>query len=361
MRKLLGKACFLAVLAALFLTCTAAAADLGTGIVTGDSLRMRTAPSTDAATVVYLSKGTEVRILEKLDGWYKAAWNDNTGYLAADYVSFTPAEGPEDLTGKTGVISGNSVNFRSGPSTDADILTTLDEGAAVALLQLENGWCQAIWQEQTGYVSADYVTVDGLPLVDPKGIITGDCVNVRSAPSTDGSIVTKVYAGTVVDLISLQNDWYAISYDGLTGYISADYLKLYSPSTSSGNQAIADKAQEYLGVPYVYGGSSSKGFDCSGFTMYIFGLFGYSLPHSASSQWNSIDTSVAKDDLQPGDLVFFNDPSISGGKACSHVGIYIGDGQFVHASSGSSGRYVRISSLSESYYSKYYKGAKRVA
>ena len=92
-----------------------------------------------------------------------------------------------------------------------------------------------------------------------------------------------------------------------------------------------------------------------------FSLFGYSLPHSATSQWNSSGTYVDRSDLQPGDLVLFCDPSRSGGKACSHVGIYIGDNNFVHASSGSSGKYVRTSSLNESYYSGYYVGAKRVA
>ena len=171
-----------------------------------------------------------------------------------------------------------------------------------------------------------------------------------------------MYAGKLVDLISLQNDWYAINYNGSTGYISGDYLKVYTGSAASGAGAsIVETAMSYLGTPYSYGGASPKGFDCSGFTMYVFSLFGYSLPHSATSQWNSSGTYVERSDLQPGDLVLFCDPSRSGGKACSHVGIYIGDNNFVHASSGSSGKYVRTSSLNESYYSSYYVGAKRVA
>ena len=93
--------------------------------------------------------------------------------------------------------------------------------------------------------------------------------------------------------------------------------------------------------------------------MYVFSQHGYSLPHSATSQWNACSVSVAKSDLQPGDLVFFNDPARNAGKACSHVGIYIGDNQFIHSSSSRSGGVI-ISSLGESYYSTYYKGAKRV-
>ena len=116
----------------------------------------------------------------------------------------------------------------------------------------------------------------------------------------------------------------------------------------------------YLGTPYVYGGESPKGFDCSGFTRYVYKQFGYDLPHSATSQWFNSGTYVERADLQPGDLVLFCDPSRSNGKACSHVGVYIGDNEFVHASSGSSGKYVRISSLTEGYYSRYYKGAKRL-
>lgn len=164
-----------------------------------------------------------------------------------------------------------------------------------------------------------------------------------------------------MDLLALEDDWYAVSCDGQTGYIRSDFLRVYTGAPGGGLGAdIAATAQEYLGVRYVYGGASASGFDCSGFTMYVFSLYGYSLPHSATSQWNNSGTYVAREDLQPGDLVLFCDPSRSNGKACSHVGIYIGDGDFIHASSGSA-HAVKISSLSENYYDGYYVGAKRVA
>ena len=382
MRKLLSKVLVLTAMTAIFLTATAAAAEIGSGVIDADSLRVRSEPSTSSSTVTFLSDGTKVKVLEALDGWYQISWSSYTGYVSADYLSYTPAStpaaapaaqsiaetpapaaaSPASAAGKTGVITGSEVNFRSAPSTDAGILASLAEGTQIAISSVDNGWCKASCNGQEGYVSAEYVAVDGIPLVDPKGLITGSCVNIRSAPSTDASILGKVYAGKLVDLISLQNDWYAINYNGSTGYISSDYLKVYTGSAASGAGAsIVETAMSYLGTPYSYGGASPKGFDCSGFTMYVFSLFGYSLPHSATSQWNSSGTYVERSDLQPGDLVLFCDPSRSGGKACSHVGIYIGDNNFVHASSGSSGKYVRTSSLNESYYSGYYVGAKRVA
>lgn len=186
-------------------------------------------------------------------------------------------------------------------------------------------------------------------------------------------------SGTTAELLSFSDGWYEVLCNGAVGYIKSSNICLSEsevsseiiPESSSQDSAeedtgitgtkIVEIAKKYLGVPYVYGGSSTSGFDCSGFTMYVLNQLGYSIPHSATSQWNSVGESVSRSDLQPGDLVFFCDPSRSKGKACSHVGIYIGDNQFIHAASGtSSGRQVRISSLSERYYNGYYKGAKRV-
>lgn len=365
MRKLLIKTTVLAALAVVFLTMTAAAAVIGTAVVKADSLRMRSEPSTEASTLTYLIEGTKVRVHEELDGWYKVSYGESTGYVAAEYVDYSPAAvtepAPVDQEGTRAVINGSDVNFRTGPSTDCDVISRMNLGTEVVVLEVVSGWCQVAYGGQTGYVSADYVSVDGLALANPRGIVTGSCVNVRSAPSTDSSILTKVYAGNIVGLVSLADGWYAVTYNGTSGYMSADYVREYTGSTASSiGEEVTALALSYLGTPYVYGGASAKGFDCSGFTMYIFSQFGYSLPHSATSQWNDSGEYVERSDLQPGDLVLFCDPSRSNGKACSHVGIYIGDGEFVHASSGSSGKYVRISSLSESYYDGYYKGAKRL-
>jgi cell wall-associated NlpC family hydrolase len=109
-------------------------------------------------------------------------------------------------------------------------------------------------------------------------------------------------------------------------------------------------AMQYLGIPYVWGGASPSGFDCSGFAMYVYAQVGISLPHNAAMQYGSVGVPVSRDDLQAGDLVFFD--------GLGHMGIYIGGGQFIHAPH--TGDVVKISSLYDSWYASTYYGAKRV-
>ncbi|MFD2369180.1 C40 family peptidase [Brevibacillus sp. GCM10020057] len=116
---------------------------------------------------------------------------------------------------------------------------------------------------------------------------------------------------------------------------------------------LTDVVSDLYGVPYKASGTSKKGFDCSGFTRYVFDALGVDLPHNSAAQFN-LGTPVAKADLQPGDLVFFQ----TNGQSISHVGIYIGNGTFVHSESG---RGVVNTKLNDPYYwSKRYVGAKRL-
>jgi cell wall-associated NlpC family hydrolase len=116
-----------------------------------------------------------------------------------------------------------------------------------------------------------------------------------------------------------------------------------------GRPGVVAIALRYLGTPYRWAGSSPSGFDCSGFIMYVYGRIGIGLPHNSAMLWG-VGRPVARDDLQPGDLVFFN--------GLSHAGIYIGRGRFVH--SPHSGEVVKISRLSESWYRTTYYGARRL-
>jgi cell wall-associated NlpC family hydrolase len=122
-----------------------------------------------------------------------------------------------------------------------------------------------------------------------------------------------------------------------------------APAPDARYGGVVGIAMQYLGVPYVWGGASPSGFDCSGFAMYVYAKVGVSLPHHAASQYG-MGAPVSKDQLQPGDLVFFN--------GLGHMGIYIGGGQFIHAPH--SGDVVKISSLSDSWYARTWVGARRI-
>jgi peptidoglycan DL-endopeptidase CwlO len=131
--------------------------------------------------------------------------------------------------------------------------------------------------------------------------------------------------------------------------VSAAIAAPTSPAPAARYGGVVGIAMQYLGVPYVWGGASPSGFDCSGFMMYVFAQVGVSLPHNAAAQYG-YGTAVSRDQLEPGDLVFFN--------GLGHNGLYIGGGQFIHAPH--TGDVVKISSLSDSWYASTWVGARRL-
>ena len=149
--------------------------------------------------------------------------------------------------------------------------------------------------------------------------------------------------------------WYQIE----GGYVSSDYVAQVDAAVASASgkgSEIAKYAQQYVGYPYVYGGSSPRGFDCSGFVTYVCKQFGHSVNRTASAQMDN-GTAVSKSQLQPGDLVFFNNGNSR--KRATHVGIYIGGNQFVHASTPTVG--VIVSDMNSAYYGTGFVGARRLA
>ena len=266
-----------------------------------------------------------------------------------------------DIATGAGCTTGSSLRLRAEPSTSASVVTTLDKSVAVAILDDSvDGWYKIAYNGSTGYVSADYLNVDQDNVFTTYGRVNSDGVNVRSDASTDSSVLATIEEDAIVTVNGLVDGWYDVTREyGTEGYIRSDFLDL--TESSSSNSDIAATAKQYLGTGYVYGGASPRGFDCSGFTMYVYSQHGYSLPHSATSQWQSgLGTRVYSiSELQPGDLVFFNDPSRNAGKACSHAGIYTGDGQFIHSSSSRSGGVI-VSSLTSGYYNTYFVGGIQV-
>ncbi len=189
-----------------------------------------------------------------------------------------------------------------------------------------------------------------------KGYVICSSLNVRSAPDTNSQIVAKLSAGEEVGLLYCNGyNWYCVQLEnGVTGFCHASYISLEKPSASAVGEKIVQTAKTHLGKPYVYGASGPNAFDCSGFTSYVFAACGISLPRTSSAQ-ATVGTTIDRNSLQAGDLVFFN---TSGTGRASHVGIYDGNGGVIHAASGQ-GRIV-INSMSSTYFSTRYLWAKRV-
>lgn len=190
-----------------------------------------------------------------------------------------------------------------------------------------------------------------------KGYVSCDVLNVRVSPNTSCEIVDRLSYGTDFEIIYTDNSWYNIRMNnGVTGFVSAKYVTINSNSSKGNDVAaqIASSAHNYIGRPYSYGSSGPNAFDCSGFTSYLYKQYGYSLPRTSASQGN-YGTYVAKQNLVPGDLVFFSNRS---DRKINHVGIYTGNNNFIHASTSTRG--VVMDNLTSNYYTKNYVTARRV-
>lgn len=254
------------------------------------------------------------------------------------------------------VTSESGLNLRSEANTSASVLSVLPYGTQVDVVSTsaDGAWHQVTYLGVTGYVSGDYLSVTAEKVY---GQVVADSLNVRSGPGTDYAVCGSLSNGTVVEVLETiggVGGWYRIA----NGYVSTDYVALVDPSVVTGSAkgaALAQYALQFQGYPYVYGGSSPSGFDCSGFVTYVCKQNGFSVNRTASAQMSN-GTVVSRDQLQPGDLVFFNSGNPS--KLATHVGIYIGNGQFIHASTPSTG--VIISDINSSYYSNSFVGARRL-
>lgn len=280
-------------------------------------------------------------------------------------------------------ISGTTVNVRSKPDTSSKILTQLSKGTVVAVSEIQDNWCKVTDNGVTGWVSKQFVVVT--EAVAGKGTINGNNVNVRSKPSVSGGKVAQLGNGTKVDIIKKSDGWYRIALgDGKYGWVSSEFVAYKGSTSSRGSedtiveavngddrtvsdestssdssdlrQQIVAYAKKFLGVKYVYGGSSPKGFDCSGFVQYVMKHFDIKVDRSSEDQALN-GKKVSKSDLKPGDMVFFD--TNGGHNAIEHAGISLGDGYFIHASSGSAHK-VTISNLNEGFYDDAYMWARRV-
>ena len=251
-----------------------------------------------------------------------------------------------------GTVVTDVLNIRSAPNTNSEIISRVYNGQVLNIVSKEDSFYKISFNGGYAYASKDYVSVN----IKSAGVVTVSALNVRTGPSSSYSTAGALYYNDVVSICGSSGDWYEIFYNGEFRYVQLrDASSLPSRDGSSFSRTgsrVVEYSKNFLGVPYVYGGSTPSGFDCSGFTSYVYKQFGYSLPRTAASQ-AGVGTPVSRANLLPGDLVFFD---TYGG--ISHVGIYVGGDNFIHATVP--GDIVRISSLSSSYYSSRYVTARRV-
>ena len=255
------------------------------------------------------------------------------------------------------VITADAVNFRSGPSTSYSSLGSFNKGDKVEYLGTSGSWVKVKYNNKTGYVYGSYVG----NYATITQYVTATTLNVRSGAGTSYSVLGSLSKGTKVEVISTTNGWSKINYNGSIGYVSSQYLSSSSTdsstsTTSSSVNKVISLAKSLLGKSYVWGAQGPSTFDCSGFTYYVFkNAANITLPRVSQDQ-STYGTYVSKSNLKVGDLVFFDTNGANDGNV-SHVGIYLGNHQFIHASS-SKGKVV-ISEMS-SYYSGAYVNARRV-
>lgn len=298
-------------------------------------------PLINATTIQNIKKDSEVTVIAKTNGWYYVETSEVMGWIR-EKLLINSSVVPDDITPEEGNNSNNTTTAETETPASSDTKIT----------------------NKIMYVNTS-------------------SIYVRKGPSTDTEVVDSLILNATVKVTAENGDWYKVEVDGKTGYIAKRLLSDKQVNTTSrgevvreenknvnqanntqnntqvqtskGNQ-IVEYAKKYLGCKYVYGASGPNKFDCSGFTMYVFKNFGVKLSHSATAQ-SKVGTYVAKENLQLGDLVFFTDYET--GNGIGHCGIYIGDGNFIHASSGT-GYCVKISTLTSGSYLKRYETARRL-
>lgn len=344
---------------------------------------VRIVPLIYSSQIGEVKKGETVTIISEQNNWAYIATSSITGWVRID-----------SITGKK--IVQTTVSAAENTTSEQEKENTVSENTVTTDTKTENTTSNTVENttSSSGSTSSSYTE---------KTMYVNDySVNVRKEASTSSKVMMVLGINTKLTVIGEEGDWYKVKTSEGNGYVSKKLLTSNRPTTSRGGNMLSDHkvsevsnvttesttsskststgssstsskqteivnyAKQFLGVPYVYGGASKSGFDCSGFTMYVYKKFGISMRHGAQAQAkigtavnaNKKSASSLKENLQLGDLVFFLDYETM--DEIGHCGIYVGDGKFIHASSGS-GHCVKINSLLPGeYYNTRYCAARRV-
>ncbi|MGN4425560.1 C40 family peptidase [Bacillus cereus group sp. MYBK30-1] len=370
----------------------------GNYTVNVSSLRVRTGPSTSHPTVGSVKQGQVVQVVGEVQDWFKINYAGQTAYLSKDYV--TKGGSNENVTqgnnqgqnnnvtvqtGGTYVVNATSLRVRTGPATYHSVIGGVLNGTTLNVIGSEGSWFKVNYQGKTGYVSSEFMKfVKGgtatpeQPKQPEQGAIgdyyiNASALNVRSGEGTNYRIIGALPQGQKVQVISENYGWSKINYNGQTGYIGTRFLSKTpvggavdnkpnnnqnnnqnnnnNNNTTSNNSGDSSSLLAYAksmqGVPYVWGGTSANGVDCSGYIYHVYKKFGHNISRqSVAGYWSSLPQTSSP---QPGDLIYFKDTYKAGP---SHMGIYLGGGSFIQA--GDKG--VAIVSLSNSYWKSHFLG-----
>lgn len=340
------------------------------GTISGDDVNLRASNSTDSTVVLTLSSGAQLSVLEEANGWFKVASpTGGTAFVTSDYLKITQSDA---------TVNADAVNVRTAPDTNSSVLGQLSQGDSLNVQGITGDWYIVLYNGTKAYVNKSFVTgnlLSYLPVTaqQPKedtvvkdiyGIVnSASGLNLRADATTSSSIIKTLATGTTLDIIGVGDEWAKVKDSaGNVGFVSTAYLTLKNgekPSATTASakgEQMAAFAKQFIGTPYVYGGTNlNSGVDCSGFVYSIYKNFGITLNRSSRDQIKN-GTAVNKSDLVAGDLVFFN---TGGNTPISHVGMYIGNGQYIHSTDGGN-KGVTITNLNSGYSAKTYYGACRV-
>lgn len=232
---------------------------------------------------------------------------------------------------QTGTVKVDGLNIREQASMKSDIIGSLFTGDKVTIKGTKGSYYKISYDGKTAYVGKSYITVgsskssksnNSSSSSKQKGTITANSLTVRKSASASSKKLGYLSKGDKVTIKGTKGNFYKITYNGKTAYVSQNYVSTESSSSSKkSGQAVVDYAEQFVGNPYVTGGTSlTKGADCSGFVMSVYKHFGVSLPHS-SYGIRSYGKAVSRSNVQPGDVICYN----------GHVAIYAGNGRTVGA------------------------------